>query len=311
MNDKTKVVYVVGASRSGSTIFDTILGNHDSVESVGELINAPRAWADEDEHCACGELAKSCGFWREVRNEWTKLTPGLPHEENWRAIQRKFERSRHIGRILIHGRKQSLDFQRYAHGVTELYRAIQRVSGKPVILDSSKNPIRALTLSYVNAIDLRLIHLVRDGRGVAWSFKKAYKKDAAKGVQQDLPSRPIARSAASWWLANTLAELAMKRIDSSKKGRLRYEDFVSHPQEMLKIVGGISGLSFQSVADKLAENKEFTVGHTVAGNRVRLLGKVKIQQDIEWVSGLSGGEKRLFWILAGHMARRYGYERSA
>ncbi len=67
MSKPIRVIYVVGAGRSGSTLLDTILGNHEYIESVGELINSPRAWSNPDEYCACGIQAGVCDFWRQVR----------------------------------------------------------------------------------------------------------------------------------------------------------------------------------------------------------------------------------------------------
>ena len=43
-----KVVYIMGLWRSGSTLLDIVLGNHQSIESVGELRNLPIVgWNDE------------------------------------------------------------------------------------------------------------------------------------------------------------------------------------------------------------------------------------------------------------------------
>ncbi|MBN7797785.1 sulfotransferase [Parahaliea mediterranea] len=307
MKDQVKVLYVVGVGRSGSTMLDTVLGNHSDVESVGELINASRAWSNEDEHCACGLPAAKCEFWGEVRKEWEASTPHLAHGPEWRALQASFERPRHIVNVYKSARRKSSEFKRYAEGIVALYRAVQQVSGKSIVLDSSKNPVRALALTYIDEIDLRLVHLIRDGRGVAWSLKKAHSKDPAKGVQNDLPSRPVMRTAASWLLTNTLAELAMRQVDFSRKVRLRYEDFVLDPSLALQSISGALGTDIQALSTKLDRDDEFVVGHTIAGNRMRMGGRVRIKPDVEWVSRLSNMDKRLFWLMAGPLMWRYGY----
>ena len=65
-----RVIYIMGAGRSGSTVLDTVLGNHFQIESVGELANLPKfAWIN-GEYCACGERGNACLFWEEVRLKW-------------------------------------------------------------------------------------------------------------------------------------------------------------------------------------------------------------------------------------------------
>src|SRR3712207_8630396 len=61
---------------------------------------------------------------------------------------------------------------------TTLFRSA--VSGKPVIVDSSKSPARALALGMVPGIDLYVVHLVRDGRGVATSLRKTLDRKSTR-----------------------------------------------------------------------------------------------------------------------------------
>jgi hypothetical protein len=51
-----------------------------------------------------------------------------------------------------------------------LFTAVARVAGREGVVDSSKNPVQALALSRSTEIDLTILHLMRDARGVAWSF---------------------------------------------------------------------------------------------------------------------------------------------
>ena len=70
VKNRLRVVYIMGYGRSGSTILDTILGNHPDLESVGELLHAVRLAFLEDEFCACGQRASECPFWTEVLRRW-------------------------------------------------------------------------------------------------------------------------------------------------------------------------------------------------------------------------------------------------
>src|SRR5437773_1697066 len=51
-----RVIYIMGAGRSGSTLLDTILASHPEVVGVGELVNLHSAGWTAKEICACGQL---------------------------------------------------------------------------------------------------------------------------------------------------------------------------------------------------------------------------------------------------------------
>ncbi|MBK1669472.1 hypothetical protein CKO28_15645 [Rhodovibrio sodomensis] len=309
MTSDPKVIYIVGAGRSGSTVLDTILGNHRDVESFGELTNAPRAWDNPDEYCACGVQAESCPFWRKVRRVWASKRPAELTEHDWRDLRDRYERLRGLANLLREGARGDARFQTYAAGLHGFYAALAEVAGTNTIVDSSKIPTRALALTWVDQLDVRFVHLVRDGRGIAWSLRKPYAKAPEAGVQNALAPQPVARSAAMWWIVNAVAERALRRLSAEKRICVRYEDFVEDPDTALRRIGTAADLDFGSVARMLARGDSFTVGHTVAGNRVRMAGAVRLKPDLEWHGSLSRRQRAVFWLIAGRMAARYGYTR--
>ena len=63
--------------------------------------------------------------------------------------------------------------ERYGEIHARLYAAIVAQSGARVVVDASKGASFAMAVSRAAAVDLRMIHLVRDARGVAFSWAKA------------------------------------------------------------------------------------------------------------------------------------------
>ena len=143
------VLYIAGSGRSGSTVFDLVLGNHQDVESVGELSNLFRSGWRNGEYCACGQRGDECSFWSEVKKDWVARTNAGDLEE-YIKLQGEFEGLSSIPRLLRQRHKPSESFQRYAKWTHALFRSIQNVSGKSTIVDSSKSPARALALSAVH-----------------------------------------------------------------------------------------------------------------------------------------------------------------
>ncbi len=299
----------MGYGRSGSTILDTILGAHNEVVSVGELSNAPVSCSNPLEYCACGRVACSCPFWLSVQEEWCKIS-GNTGFEKLLTFQQKYERFCNLPYMLCSRLFMTRSFKEYLRMQQKLYYAIATVSGKHIVVDSSKNPIRALALSSIPSVVFLPIHLVRDGRGVVWSLLKSYKQDPKAGLQKEITPRHSWKTTCFWLLTNFLSELLFWRNRRKKIIRIRYEDLVEHTQETLGVIDSFVGLDYSSVEKKIAFGKELQVGHTVAGNRTRMLGAIKLKLDHEWEKKLPAKDRRIFWSVAWPLAIRYGYKRN-
>jgi hypothetical protein len=306
-----RVIYILGSGRSGSTVLDTVLGHHADVVGVGELGGLHRAVCVNNEYCACGRRGRECPFWVDVLTRWERAV-GPARAARYLALQRRFQRlgpaswaRLSAGRIAL---TQSLG--RYLQLTHELYRSIAATSGKRIVVDSSKNPLRAAALARIPELDLRLIHLVRDGRAVAWSVKKPLPKNEQAGVHAALRPHPAWRTIGYWAVVNLLAEW-VQRGRSDRSVRIRYEDFVSEPRLALGRIGACCGLEFGPVADDVLAGRPIPVGHTIAGNRLRMAGSVRLRPDWEWLEKLPAADRSLCWRLAGPLLKHYGYERDA
>ena len=305
---RPRVLYVVGAARSGSTVLQTVLGSHPQIEGVGELGFLSRSGHVFEEYCACGEPADVCPYWSEVRRVWARY--GGPHDlAEYIALQREFEGEKwRLKRLLRHRHRPSLRFQAYAQQVRTLLQAISTVSGKRIVADTTKTPSRALVLSMIAGIDLRIVHLVRDGRGVAWSVKKGLRKDDRGGVQTDQPPRSVLRTAAYWVVLNLQSAWVRTQLAPQKSVRIRYEDFMAQPKETLDRIGALLDCDFSEVAKALESEATFPSGHAVAGNRLRMVGTVRLNPDKEWSQKMSAKDRMLFQAVAGALMWQYGYK---
>lgn len=300
------LLYVAGVGRSGSTLLDLVLGNHSEVESVGELAKVvSSAWVRQ-EYCACGLRGHECPFWTAVLEQWLDGEPREARFAEYLALQQRLERLRAWPRLVAEARRPSLQLARYGELTRSLLTAIRQVSGRRVIVDSSKLPARAFALSLVPGVELRLLHLVRDPRGTAFSYRKAIRKDERAGVQHDLVPQALCKSALAWRLANSMVDRLRRRLPASL--RLTYEDLVTQPRRSLEAVGSFANLDFSTVAERLERGEAMGVRHTIAGNFVRMKGEVRLAPDLEWRRRLSATEQRWIALLAGSRLGEYGYE---
>src|ERR1019366_1995765 len=80
-----------------------------------------------------------------------------------------------------------------------LYRAIRQVAGKSVVVDSSREASQALVLARIPDIDLKVLHLVRDSRAVAFSYLR--RKPQFRDDNPSQHRKPVLTSSASRKLA--------------------------------------------------------------------------------------------------------------
>ena len=340
-----KVLKITGLGRSGSTILDVVLGNHPHIESVGEVTRLIRTgWVSRESLrgidpkrlrrplCTCGKRLdvlyvdapeEACPFWSDVRREWVQRVDPRDDIEDYPKLQNDFELKRRWPRLLREEwrRGPSARFRSYARLTRAFFEAVRAVSGKPVIVDSAKSPVRAFALSMMPGIDLYAVHLVRDGRGVVASHRKSFEKDLlpADGARDrgGLPARwkVAARrrvlypeSVVRWVAHNLISGWVCARLGPERAMRLRYEDFVADPRAALGRIGSLIGLDLAGVAEAASSGEPLLAGHNIGGNRTKKSGYVTLRPDAqEWRETLSPAEQRLSWVLMGWLMRRYGY----
>ncbi|MCC6456086.1 MAG: hypothetical protein IT328_14120 [Caldilineaceae bacterium] len=306
---KVIVVGIMGVGHSGSTIVSIALGNHPNIEAVGELHKLPRfGWSrDESRRCACGAPVYLCPYWREVYVRWTERV-GAEELGLYIRLQDLYERSDVAWlRVLVASRLHTERFCRYAQMTAALYEAIRDVSGKGVIVDSSKSPMRNYALLCTGALDLRLIHLVRDGRGIVWSKKRPRIKNIEGGIPHDSAAVSALRTSQEWMFTNLKSEWVARQAGAEKARCILYERFVEKPDVMLQEIGGLVGEDLSPVAALLTTGNMMQIGHVVGGNHVRMAGQIALRKDTEWTRHLPNRDRRIFWLLAGSLARHYGY----
>jgi hypothetical protein len=156
-------VYIMGRGHSGSTILDILLGSSAAIESIGELVSGA---ADPTHVCSCGATPTNCTFWSRVRAEVEAC--GIDYWALARA-SRAQAHVRHLSATAIARPGASPDLDRLARHTAALAESICAASGKPHMLDSGKEPSRALFLLKFLP-ESRIIHLVRDPRAVLATY---------------------------------------------------------------------------------------------------------------------------------------------
>jgi hypothetical protein len=198
------------------------------------------------------------------------------------------------------------DFREYLQATYRLYEAIADVAGCRVIVESSKAPIRAAILGLCPGIDLRLIHLVRDVRGVAWSRKKSFLAAPEAGVARHQPGRGVLYSTLYWLLINLVAGQVRARY-SSQSLLVRYEDLTARTDAVLGEISELADVDFSQLTAAIRNDEQFSVAHLFSGNRLRMAGAIRLQADVEWQQEMPEPDQQITAMTAHWSLKHYGY----
>ncbi len=304
---ETRVLFVAGWGRSGSTLLDRMLGQVPGVFSAGELRDIWERGAREDRLCGCGQPFHECEVWRKVG----EVAFGGWDQLDLAAVQRLRDRlDRPWSVPLLLGSRLTpaldADVAAYVSILGTLYRAIAEVTGARVIVDSSKIATFAMLLRQVPGLEVRTAHLVRDPRGVVHSWRKSVVR--ADGGGRDAMLRYGVASASVRYVAyNALAHgLALR----GRYRFLRYEDLLADPRATVGRLLAFAGVA--ATEDDLAFLREHEAdlrpNHTVDGNPMRLQqGPVPLRLDTDWRANLPSADRRVVSALTAPLAFAYGY----
>jgi hypothetical protein len=322
-----KLAYLLAASHSGSTLLAMLLGAHPEACTVGELkatsLGDPNLYL-----CSCGQKIKECAFWKQVSQAMARR--GIAGFDITQAGTSIYEaRSRYAQCLLapLH-RGPGLEFLRdlglffspawRAHlresqrRSAALVEVLQEIRAAKVVVDSSKVALRLKYLLNNPTLEIKVIHLIRDGRAVAmtytdeWSFADARDptlRGGGTGLKRDPPRQNMAEAANEWKRSNEAADCLLRGLPTWKWTRVSYEDLCQDPAGVLRRLCEFLELD----PGKIVLNFRSCPQHVI-GNGMRLDKGCEIRVDERWKSSLSSDQLRAFDIRAGSLNRHYGYE---
>ncbi|HJU36728.1 MAG TPA: sulfotransferase [Gaiellaceae bacterium] len=304
----TRVVFLAGLGRSGTTLLERALAELPGVEALGEVNHLWRRSLVEDELCGCGEPFSRCPHWQAVGERafrgWDNVDVGAVE-----AAQSDAMRLRHIPR-LARGRGE---LTRAADVVADhhrrVYEAASAVTGARVVVDSSKHPALAYVLRRDPSVDLRVVHVVRDPRGVAYSWTKQVERPERRGGSERWMTRYSPSASALLWLAHN-SSTAMLRVLGTRVLLVRYESFVREPAQTLAAVARFADLELDAGDLAFVEPGALRLrpAHTASGNPLRFtLGRLEIRVDEAWRTQLPRRDNLLVSALTYPQLAHYGF----
>jgi len=194
----------------------------------------------------------------------------------------------------------------------ELIQCLLDLSGKRIIVDSSKIGLRLKYLQKIDELDIYVLRLIRDGRSVALTYMDPARfadamDPALRGVGTDsqrLSERLSMKEAAyEWKRSNEEADCILRQFNSNRWMEVRYEELCRSPNIVLAELAKFIGVDARKISLNFRSNETHVIG-----NGMRLDGHSDIRFDERWKNQLTAADLNTFDAIAGRLNRRLGYQ---
>lgn len=283
----TKVLFITSSSFSGSTLLSFLLNTHPGIATVGEM----EGWRTADLEtfrCSCGELLKACPFFTSMARVFEQ--DGLPFEPRDFGTGYRLVSNLRINRYLT----ETVPFVRSTWLETLRDRIVRYTpvlagrivrnnranllfmrtalafKGASVFVNADKSPFRLRHLRAIEDIDLSVLYLTRDPRGVVTTLMENRRWDAVTATRM--------------WIREQ--ENIMRVLQEFPAYlHIYYEDLCDSVDEVLaRIHTFASLLPFPFPGDFRSTE------HHILGNSMRLESMGKIVRSERWKTKLSAGD---------------------
>lgn len=302
-DNKIKVLYIAGFERSGSTIVNRVLGQVDRFVAWGELRDIWQHGIVENRSCSCGAMFRECCAWTKILDTGFGGINLVEAQEMMKLLQKT--RASVLPHYFGVGQKlfRNDGIKKYLKTLENLYQAIQTTTESKVIVDSTKASWYGYVLGTLPNIDLYIVHIVRDPRGVCYSLQ--HRKSRGEAFCQWY--NPF-HASLSWNFKNYASEILLNRFPE-RYIRMRYEDFVQNPK--LAVESLLNFLREKVTQLSFIDDSTVNMGidHIFAGSPSSRsdTGAVELQLDERWKKEMKPKDKAIITSLTFPLLKKYEY----
>lgn len=308
------LIYIASIGRSGTTLFETMLGAHSQVETSGEL----HLWPHEIlqggvRPCGSGLYVDECPFWTEMRSRVEPLRQPDPQIHHFREAHDAGQtlRPRRLRDFAARPLPSSTarDVDTYGQNNADVFRTFrtlieERTGHRPAwLVDASKDPYRLLWLLRSGHFNVKVFHMVKHPCSFAYSVTDNWIHKA--GLFSDLKRLYYtARQTGAWVVRNQLFRLIRQNhVEEGDHMLIRYEDLATHPHEAFRRACHLIGIDYEEGA---VENWRSGSRFTIAGNPMRYEDR-DIELDERWKRELPESSRRIARLISSPTRRSYSY----
>jgi len=288
---------------SGATLLAILMNRHSKVVCNGESFPfSPQDDAQYD--CSCGRHLEQCNFYKTVASHMRNSDGEHWNRELFCQLP-KLSSNRLINTLLLSPKRDSafrewvieyfpaykVQRNRFILAHNSFFRKALQYTGKEVYVDGTKSIRRVQLLAHSGCCNMKVIHLVRDGRAFCFSFLKN------RGLSQD----QAMEAAQSWIEYIRLVDAFTQANPNIQVLTLRYEDMCRDGENFFEKLHRFIGVSNEDVFHKAPQENH------ILGNRMRRNFQNTISEDISWKEQFDNKTKELITEAIKESLKRFGY----
>jgi hypothetical protein len=278
-------VVLASTAYAGSTLLSFLLGAHPEIATTSDVSGVRRRGRMDAFECSCQRKMIDCPFWRAVAHgmrargyaDFDLADFGLGFDYFGPGLRSKvlegslpvapLEGVRDLLAGALPGHRSRM--RAIARRNRDFADVVLDVAGARVFIDASKERMRVLHLQrHLGPImDLRVVHLVRDVRGVVESNLRRGKK----------PHLTPAHAARNWARTNEIIVRNLRSVPADRQTTVRYEELCADPDATMAALFAFCGVDpGVRVTDVVAREQH------LIGNQMRLNSLGEIRLDERW-----------------------------
>jgi hypothetical protein len=258
-----------------------------------------------DGTCSCGSTYRDCAFWQ----EWKQASEarGIPFEIGNLDISIGNRHESSFFRDLYYhlfprpwmdklrdvpyafGSTTRLRVEQIIERSVQLARVLCEIHGTQVFFDTSKDALKIPFLHNFGKTDVKMVSLVRDGRGVMNSLIRRENMTPNEAID-------------TWLYCNRIRVRAGRHLDAKNVFEIKLESLCRDPQTVLRQLFEFCGVN----PDATLQPNESSLRHII-GNTMRFKFDGTIKLDEKWRRELTPEHLELFRERAGALNRELGY----
>lgn len=289
---------------SGATLFALLIDRHPSISSDGEIFPTLRGSRGL---CACGESQVACEYYKTVAKHMlegngTQWNPDLftrhPQYVRLQLLQQVLVCGYSLGarinriRSAIRVPAMRIADRSFVDAHIEFMSNSLKFNGTMVYVDGTKDWRRAELFASDERINMRAIHLIRDGRG----FCNSYIKNTKIG------KKGLSKAAKAWVRHIRECDIFREMFPDIPFVTVRYEDichaYTETMNNVCEFLGVPGGVELHTNANRTSH---------IIGNRMRMEFQGIIQEDRSWEEALTSDEICRITAQMRDSLRRFGY----
>lgn len=251
-----KLTFILGSSRSGSSLFENFLSKWTGQSALGELRWFYERGVINNEKCTCGKWFLDCEYWSEIYNDIS-----LQEFRDINKLRQYFDNPINIIPFyfgLLKSKKWKLNWNIYSSFLKILYSKILKRSEYGII-DNSKSPFYLIILKNSLKVDIEVVYFTRSVFGVVHSYSKFKKRTESRNPNEFMRRKNFFHAAIYWLLIDWVCFFLILKNQNIKSHIITYEKFCLKPEIIL------SKFKYRNSVKK---------SHSISGNPNRILGLV-------------------------------------